>query len=68
MKKILMLMLLLVGVGVWFGINFAKDRPLLSNPFEDADIRDRAVEAAGEAAKEGLRYGQEEIERRIPER
>jgi hypothetical protein len=36
------LVIILVAVGMWMGINFAKDKPLFSNPFAEQDIRDKA--------------------------
>ena len=46
MKKLLFLVIILVSVGMWMGINLAKDKPLFSNPFAEKDIRDKAKDTA----------------------
>lgn len=46
MKKLVYLVIILVAVGMWMGINFAKDKPLFSNPFAEQDIRDKARDTA----------------------
>jgi hypothetical protein len=33
-------------VGVWFGLNIANGRPLLSNPFAERSVQEKAVGAA----------------------
>lgn len=50
LKFVLILLLLLVGI--WMGINIAKDKPLFSNPFAEKDLRDRASEAASKVVEE----------------
>ena len=35
-----------LAVGIWFGLNIANDRPLLSNPFAEPDVQRKAVGAA----------------------
>lgn len=64
MKKMIVLVLIVLGVGVWFGINIAKDKPLLSNPFAEKDIRDKAKDAARGIFEEGKRSLQEEVDKR----
>jgi hypothetical protein len=54
MKKFFYLIIIFLVVGVWLGINFAKNQPLFSDPFADREIRERAaeeVEKLGEKAK-----------------
>ena len=46
MKKLLFLIIIVLLVGVWFGLNIAHDKPLLSNPFEDKSLRDKAKDTA----------------------
>lgn len=53
--------LLGLAVGLWLGVNIGKEQPLLSNPFVERTLMDRAVEKGGEiyedtkrAVKEGL--------------
>lgn len=72
MKKIkLAIIWLVVGVllGMWFGINIGRDRPLYSNPFEAVTLKQKfksagegalekggeALESAGKAIKKGLK-------------
>ena len=52
MKKLFYLIIILVGLGMWLGINFAKDQPLFSNPFADKAIADKAKETARAVARE----------------
>lgn len=57
MKKPIYLITLILVVGIWLGINLAKDQPLFSNPFEDKDIREKAtekVENLGRGAKDAV--------------
>lgn len=42
MKKLFYLIIVLVGLGMWLGINFAKNQPLFSNPFADKEIAEKA--------------------------
>jgi hypothetical protein len=42
MKKLIYLIIVLVGLGMWLGINFAKNQPLFSNPFADKEIAEKA--------------------------
>lgn len=46
MKKTIIIVIILVVLGMWMGINFAKNKPLFSNPFASQDIRDKATGAA----------------------
>jgi hypothetical protein len=46
MKKTLFIIVILLILGMWMGINIAKNKPLFSNPFAEKDIRDRATGAA----------------------
>jgi len=52
MKKLLVLILIVLLVGVWFGLNIAKNRPLLSNPFQDKSLRDKARDTAKDLMNE----------------
>lgn len=52
MKKNLFLIVLLVFFGIWMGINLAKGKPLLSNPFADGDLLDRANSTASKIVEE----------------
>jgi len=52
MKKLLVLVVIVLLAGVWFGINIARDKPLLSNPFEEKSIRDKAADTAKDLYRE----------------
>lgn len=58
MKK---LKFLLVGVGVglllglWFGVNIGREKPILSNPFVDTTLQEKAKETASEAIEDTKR-------------
>lgn len=52
MKKLLVLIIIVLLAGVWFGINIARDKPLLSNPFEEKSIRDKAADTAKDLYRE----------------
>ena len=72
MKSIkLAIIWLVIGLllGLWFGINIGRDKPIYSNPFEAATLQDKfkqagegaleksgeALEKAGKALKENLK-------------
>lgn len=46
MKKLLWLVAVVLSVGIWFGMNLAKEKPLLSNPFKDKSVQERAAATA----------------------
>lgn len=55
MKRIKMLLIgLILGAAIAFplGINFGRDMPLLSNPFEKPTMQDRAKQKAGQLLDE----------------
>ncbi|MDZ7786645.1 MAG: hypothetical protein U5K73_00425 [Halofilum sp. (in: g-proteobacteria)] len=55
--------LLLGGlVGLWFGMNIGKDQPLLSNPFAEVPLAQKAGRAAA-GAVEGAKQGAEKAGR-----
>ncbi len=62
MKKISYLIIVILVVGIWLGINIAQDQPLFSNPFEDKDIREKAtekIEKLGKGAKDAVEHTME---------
>jgi hypothetical protein len=63
MKKLFYLIIVLVGLGMWLGINFAKNQPLFSNPFADREI----AEKAKQAIKELPRKAEEVVDRAMDE-
>lgn len=58
MKK---LKILLIGVfiglllGLWFGINIGREKPIYSNPFADEVIKQKAKETTSEAIEDTKR-------------
>lgn len=52
MKKLLILVVIVLLAGVWFGINIARDKPLLSNPFAEKSLRDKAADTAKDLYRE----------------
>jgi hypothetical protein len=60
---------LVIGLllGLWFGFNMGKDRPLLSNPFEEASFHEKIKETGGtlmEKGGEALEKGGQALQRR----
>ena len=58
MKKLKLLLLgSLVGLllGLWFGINIGRDKPIFSNPFTDEVIQEKAKETTSEAIEDTKR-------------
>jgi hypothetical protein len=35
-------------LGLWFGVNIGKDKPVLSNPFAERTVQDRVKRTGGE--------------------
>ena len=57
MKKFFYLITLFLVVGVWLGINFARNQPYFSNPFADEEVVQKAaekVERVGKGAKDAV--------------
>lgn len=46
MKKQIYLIIIVLVVGIWLGINLIQDQPLFSNPFDDESVTERAKEGA----------------------
>ena len=58
MKKLkFLLMGIVLGLlfGLWFGVNIGKQKPILSNPFEDKVLQEKAKETASEAIEDTKR-------------
>ena len=41
-----------LAVGLWFGVNMGKNKPIFSNPFAEENIQDKASRKAGELYKD----------------
>ena len=62
LKSILICLIIGLLIGLWFGINIGKDKPLFSNPFAEDTIQEkikksseRLIEKSGEAMEKGGR-------------
>lgn len=56
LKKIRLLLLgLVIGMllGLWFGINIGKGRPIWSNPFDKSAVQKRLKKESGELLEKG---------------
>ncbi len=42
-------------LGLWFGYNLGRERPLLSNPFTDTRLQERAKDTAEESLQDTKR-------------
>lgn len=51
MKKTIYLIIILLVVGIWLGMNFAQNQPFFSNPFADEDVAERAKQTAEEVSR-----------------
>ncbi|MDZ7804676.1 hypothetical protein [Thiohalophilus sp.] len=52
MKKLKLLLsgvIIGLAVGLWFGVNIGKGKPLLSNPIDEPTLKQRLQESTGEA-------------------
>lgn len=48
---------LVIGLllGLWFGVNIGREKPIFSNPFTDKGIQEKAKETTSEAIKDTKR-------------
>lgn len=60
MKSLILSLIIGMALGLWFGFNMGKDKPLLSNPFEEDTFRekiratgDSLIEKSGEVLEKG---------------
>jgi len=51
MKKTIYLIIILLVVGIWMGMNFAQNQPFFSNPFADQDVAERAKQTAKDVSR-----------------
>ncbi|MFO8024029.1 hypothetical protein [Thiohalophilus sp.] len=49
LKLILFGIIIGLAVGMWFGVNIGKGKPILSNPFDGPTLQQRLQESTGEA-------------------
>lgn len=58
MKKFFYLSMLFLIIGLWLGINTARNQPLFSNPLAGTEVMEKAaekVERAGSGAKNAVK-------------
>lgn len=55
LKKLTIIVVIGLVFGVWFGMNMANHRPLLSNPFGKESLQDKIIRSSGEALEKGGR-------------
>jgi len=48
MKKLFYFIIIVLIVGMWLGINIAKNQPFFSNPFADEEVAEKAKEKGKE--------------------
>jgi len=63
-KNLIIGLLLGLLAGLWFGINIGRDRPLLSNPFEDRSLQKKVMRSGGEILEKSGRALQDKLESR----
>jgi hypothetical protein len=51
MKLQVLLILAVLVVGMWMGVNIARDKPLFSNPFASKTFTEKARDAADDLLK-----------------
>lgn len=60
-KKRLVIILIILVVGIWFGYNIGQNRPFYSNPFV-ATTQEKIKSKAGEVVKETKKVLRESLE------
>jgi len=48
-------------IGLWFGYNLGRERPILSNPFSDSRLQERAKDTAEESLKDTKRVLRDQL-------
>ena len=48
-------------IGLWFGYNLGRERPILSNPFGDPRLHERAKDTAEESLKDTKRVLRDQL-------
>jgi hypothetical protein len=66
-KSIMFGLIIGLALGLWFGFNMGADRPLFSNPFEEATFKEKIKETGGtlmEKSGEALERGGQALKQR----
>ena len=48
-------------IGLWFGYNLGRERPIFSNPFADSRLQERAKDTAEESVRDTKRALREQL-------
>ena len=54
MKKLFIFSIILILIGGWAGVNFAKNKPLFSNPFEDKRLAKKSKKILEKLLNDGI--------------
>ena len=52
-RKLIIGSIIGVTIGMWFGINIGKDRPIFSNPFAEPALQAKLKQTGGEVLEKG---------------
>jgi hypothetical protein len=66
LKNMIFGLILGIAVGLWFGVNLGKDKPLLSNPFAGEPVKEQLKKTGGQVLEKGgeaLQKGGEALEK-----
>ena len=64
MKKLRLVILgIVIGLvlGLWWGINIGRDKPLLSNPFDNRPLHKKIMQEGGELLEKGGKAIQDSV-------
>ena len=53
LKVVLLSLAVGVAIGMWFGVNFGREVPLFSNPFDAGSLNRKIKEVSGETLEKG---------------
>jgi hypothetical protein len=61
LKKYLIVALIALAVGLWFGVNLGRGQPLLANPFAEQNLTEKAKDAASDAWKDAKKAARDSL-------
>ena len=53
LKVVLISVALGIAVGMWFGVNIGREKPIYSNPFDTRSLNQQLKQATGETLEKG---------------
>lgn len=53
LKVVLISVALGIAVGMWFGVNIGREKPIYSNPFDTGSLNQKLKQATGETLEKG---------------